>query len=752
MRGEGLQAELGDSGHAGAREGFEESLLRDHPCNERRGLLLASVRSRLGGAAPGAARDEALRALDALRPHSPLSSWVRLRDRLAGVEASLASAIGAECQLVHLSVLSSARSGDDLVPVAHAVCMRFMEAWVSCVASWEAALRDISARLDPGAAPQEDFCLYAAGFLRFGSASGAGLFAPMVRELCAARGHRGAACGACEAALAFRIEDAQAALAPTAIEDAVACVADSVVASGLGDPPAVERCADILEERSRRLGLGRRRVAREPGAVAAAAREMSASRLPEGSSWRSIPVVYPLECDFEGQMDAIRRPLSERMGWQEAMDLLELSVTLLLGALSRNVAALHGELASAMLYAGRGTGFGPRMRDYIVDSARFGSGADDAVPLCLLRCLYSERGLYSEALDVCEGLVGLGGADAQRMAASPLIENAVGDILAGARRAGGGVAESIAARCLRLLRRRSESLGLGLERRKYAGSALRQAAELAQDIAARRRMYGQERLERHIRRRYPLSHGFLNVGEDIAHMVENYSDIAFHVSTQVHIQELADTSRKRYCPDGALEELEETLGFLRSKSVPIDRISRDWRNGMKSLQLWDMLFEMGVYAHLVAHVGNVALHPKISGGKRADFEVANHYIEAYSPLDTLVAAPGNVIVDPRAESKVCCNVMGKPQIDHFGQRRSILAVECQALDFGSETFRGLLRRRLRRRPQLGGLLLASRHRSCYYTAFLENEGASIPLDGPTVRRICGALETPLASAPPRDQI
>lgn len=736
----------------GQLAGFEEDLLRDHPSNGRRASLLLGVRSGLEGAAPGAGRDAALRELDALEPHSPLSSWMRLRDRLGRVDPSLAMAIEAECALVHLSVLASARYGDDLVPVAHSICAKFMEACKSCAASWEGALRDISARLDPSASPPEAFCRHAANFLRFGGETEAGMFASMVRELCVMRGHYAAACDACEIALGFGLEDAQAALAATGIEDVVACVADRAGASGQGDPQAIARCAGILEERSRMLGLGEIRVARDPRAVGAAARRITAARMPErGSEWGSIPVVYPLELKFEEQMEEIRRPIPARLEWLEAMDILELATTLLLGAVSRNVVTLHEELKSTMLYVGRNVSFGARMGDYILDSARFGSGAGTSVPFYLLRTLYSERGLHRDALDVCGRIARLEGPDAQRMAASMLIEQIVGGILAGARRGSRADFEGIAEGCLDLLNRRSESLGLGLERRKYAGDTVRRAAALAHDISARRRMYGVKRLEMYIREKYPLSHEFLNVGEDMRHMVEKYSDIAFHVSNQVHIQEIADASREHYYPNGALEELESTLAFLRSRKIRIHDTPNEWRHGMKNLQLWGMLFEMGVYAHLVAHVGGVVPHPKISDGRRADFEAAGCHIEAYSPLDTLVGAPGGIIKDPRAEQNLCCSVMDKPQIDHFGHRRSILAVEFQALDFRSESLQDLLRERLRRRAQLGGILMACRAGPCYWTHFLENRGASHPPDADAVRRIRAALETPLAGASPQDQ-
>lgn len=736
----------------GQLAGFEEELLRGHPSNDLRASLLLSVRSGLEGAGPGAGRDAALRELDALEPHSPLSSWMRLRDSLGGVDPSLAAAIGAECHLVHLSVLASARYGDDLAPVAHSICAKFMEACKSCAASWEGALRDISARLDPSASPPEAFCRHAANFLRFGGETEAGMFASMVRELCVMRGHYAAACDACEIALGFGLEDAQAALASTDIEDVVACIADRVGAARHGDPQAIARCAGILEERSRMLGLGEIRVTGDPRAVGAAARRITAARMPErGSEWGSIPVVYPLELKFEGQMEAIRRPIPARLEWPEALDILELATTLLLGAVSRNVVTLHEELKSTMLYVGSNVSFGARMGDYILDSARFGSGADAAVPFYLLRTLYSERGLRSEALDVCGRIAELGGPDAQRMAASTLIEDVVGGILADARIGPRADFEGIAAGCLDILSRRSKSLGLGLERRKYAGYTVRRAAALANDISARRRMYGVKRLERYIREKYPLSHEFLNVGEDMRHMVENYSDIAFYVSNQIHMQEIADASRGHYCPNGAMGELEGTLAFLHSRKIRIRDTPKEWRHGIKNLQLWDMLFEMGVYAHLVAHLGDVVPHPKISGGKHADFEAGGCHIEAYSPLDTLVGVPGGIIVDSRAEQSLCCHVMGKPQIDHFGQRRSILAVEFRAPDFRSESLQDILRERLRRRAQLGGILMACRSGPRYRTIFLENRGASHPPDAGAVGRICAALETPLADASPQDQ-
>lgn len=149
---------------------------------------------------------------------------------------------------------------------------------------------------------------------------------------------------------------------------------------------------------------------------------------------------------------------------------------------------------------------GREMESHVVDMARFGSMADDWMTRAVIDELYLERGMYEEACGICERILGFEGYDRHRMIASTLVEDVLGALLWHLERCGrpghvqrmieGGMPisprcaekghlEGLALRCLGLLERRAECLGLEAGQGAAGGSPLRRALDYAAGVRAR---------------------------------------------------------------------------------------------------------------------------------------------------------------------------------------------------------------------------------------------------------------------------
>ena len=723
--------------------------LRDHPRNDTRKNILTRVRNGLSGMAGGGdAQKRALRLLDTIEPTSGLASWVRLRDELAGVDSSLESLIAIECELVHISTLNSATTLDDLLPAIRSVCAQFLDAYASSLDSWKSQLRDLAMRLDDGAGIGSAAQNYVVDMVRFGSGFGDDVTVAIIDELCITRGQYGDVFAICHKIMDFDYEDAQCALASTVPEASIERLAKHAIAQRTEmDPKIAKSCSDILARRIYALGVDieiPRDGALAPDAISQTARVIMERRLRHDDGSRPSAVEeYPFRCAFGKFPESKLRQRGSIHTEQEARRELDLAVRRLGHVRTQHVGELRSTLSFMLTYVPKDVTVGEVTRRHILDMARFGSGIPDEFIHAVMTKLYLKRGLREGACDICEAMVDFGGVDSQKIAASRLPESIIGAILATMAGYHLENADCIARRCGTILEQRSGALGLGLALRHYRGDALKSADELASAIMHRRRVYGANALNSWILDQYPLSHDFLQMGDHIDQMVESKSDLALHISVQMGIHRLAHVRNMRYCPKGALAELETTLKTMKKLRINPQFGSKPWTHGIRASELWEMLLEMNLYAHCASHFKNVTPHPAIANRERLDLLVDDCYIEAYFPPNLLFTAAGSAHLDVASIPNLCCKIMDKKQIEYFTDEQSILAVECDRGAFYSEDLRKLLHNRLQRRPGLGGILLVMHVNMHYDTFFIRNDRATTPLSPDTIDRICLALRADL---------
>ena len=143
-------------------------------------------------------------------------------------------------------------------------------------------------------------------------------------------------------------------------------------------------------------------------------------------------------------------------------------------------------LENMMRHVGAGAKGGEAVRKYIVDMARFGSGADDGLVLRVILATYVEQGLYREACAVCEDILGFDGDDRARMLGSTLVESVIDGLLARLSASyNPRHDDTLVQKCIDLLKRRAGHLAT--IRDTGEGTMLHQASQLARDIRARRR-------------------------------------------------------------------------------------------------------------------------------------------------------------------------------------------------------------------------------------------------------------------------
>lgn len=423
---------------------------------------------------------------------------------------------------------------------------------------------------------------------------------------------------------------------------------------------------------------------------------------------------------------------------------------------------------SAMASCSRPLRLGREMEDYVVNMARFGSMADDWMVMVFVEELYLERGMYEGVIGICERILGFDGYDLHRMMASTLVEDMINSLLGHLDTCGeGGYVEMMIAsglpispeckdrkyleglkeRCLELLEKRAKGLGLGILPDKKENSLQRRASDYALRISARRRMRSGGEIAGYVRERYPLSHGFLGLGDGrvARRIAERQAPLAESMSVQMEVDDIARIQNSEARVGNALEVLEPMLAFIKEENVKINpKTRKKWKNGMLGDQLWEFLFEMEVYLRLVgvgAGVEADVMVPKAGGGKaEVDLEVDGCLVEVYSPKDTeirvyrhatSVEGPGNAMVD---------YVTKKPQMAHAGKRRAAVIVNCPPGEFSNiEVARPRMEERLASARQPGAVFYVKDGSDPTVAECLVNRNAAAAMPDATIQRIMEAL-------------
>lgn len=403
---------------------------------------------------------------------------------------------------------------------------------------------------------------------------------------------------------------------------------------------------------------------------------------------------------------------------------------------------------------------GPEMEDHVVDMARFGSMADDWMARVVIDELYLERGMYDEVVSICARILEFRGHDKHRMAASTLVEDILGALLAhlerceDARYVDGmasrgmpispkckekGHREGLALECLGALERRAAGLGLGIRPRAAEANLLRRASDYALKVGARTTMPGAGEIARHVRENYPESYAFL--GLDDPGVAERAAKMQVPLAEGIPAR--AGPSRPA---SEALEALEPMLRFKREGGVGTkpETLQR-WRDGILGERLWACLFEMGVYLRLVRAGAEVEADVELPGGEgggaQADLRVNGCLAGVHSPLDRRVLAHGRAarIANPD-DALVDLVVMGA-QARNVGGGGTVAIVNCPGGELGSaEALRERMRPRLAAASQPGAVFLVKNGSGPRAVVRLVNRGASAAVPEETLRTIQGALE------------
>jgi len=409
------------------------------------------------------------------------------------------------------------------------------------------------------------------------------------------------------------------------------------------------------------------------------------------------------------------------------------------------------------------------MGDHVVNMARFGSGADDWMVRIVIGELYLERGLFEEALGICERMIRFKGNDRARMLGSTLIEQTLNSVLGHLHRCeepghvdymvGRGMPISprcrddkylkrLKRRCLSLLRRRARSLGLRIKPDPKENNTLRKASDFAQDVQARRQVHKAEDIVAHIRERYPESYAFLGLASQrtVRNMAKKQVFLFQNISTQIEIQRIAKARNMDSDSRTALDWLEPMLKFRKARKMGDgEGAMKKWKEGMRGDQLWDFLFEMDVYLRLVRVGADVKADIKIpkigeEGMAEIDLMVDGCLAEVFAPLDNEVFVDSHVTSIEDPGTRLMDDVLGKRQLRHVDKRMAMMIVKCSGGDYGNVLALGTkLKLQLRAAAQPGAVFFVSQNDDRYNVTCLVNPKAAARIPKQTIRTVQEAL-------------
>jgi len=382
---------------------------------------------------------------------------------------------------------------------------------------------------------------------------------------------------------------------------------------------------------------------------------------------------------------------------------------------------------------------GENVRRYIVDMARFNSGVDDRVALRVILAMYVEQGAYDEACAVCEDIMGFDGEDKARMASSTLVEGVIDRILTrlsgsySTERDGGTVQ-----RCIRVLRGRSEVLGLN--QNPGQGAGLREASRLAFNVLSRRRLRTAEEIDSWIGTRYPLSYAFLNLGDrKLAHMLETSPRLVEDMSAHITCDELIRARQQAGVPDGALDELERLILRLREDGIDTGQAVGDWKGAMRGDSLWGALPEISILLRLRLASHDVELRPPAEDGARMDLRVGDCYVGLLSAADGTPLLLRRLLDSAEAVERSLERILQKIRPASTGNRAIILVADCAHGVFGERSLRDRLASAIAEMPRVAGVLLITLDGGSYRSDFVINPAATVPAPQDTIGMMAGAL-------------
>ena len=367
------------------------------------------------------------------------------------------------------------------------------------------------------------------------------------------------------------------------------------------------------------------------------------------------------------------------------------------------------------------------LRKRIVGMIRYGY-VDEGMLLQILLHVYVNRGLYDELLDVCEDVLNFKGDDRNRLLSSTLVESAIHQIVYRLAETDSLDANApLASRCLHMLERRARTLRLNIDMRTDETDQFRKVSLIALDVVHRRSFEPARTLAPWIRKKYPYLSKTLNLNrEKISSMIRKKAPLLYVASILLRLEK-----DKLVVPKSAFrtfDELEHMLQLVLLDNVKTDNTERynEWKVDTCNKKLYQSLFEMRLYLHLRNIAARVELEPPIDDPKCADLKVRDIYIEAYSPHDVLPTAFGHV---PPANpyDDLIYRIFNKDQIEYFGARKSLLAVEDPGNYVNDATFQEKLSKELMLCPQLGGVLVVQNRGSCNVVSFVRNPDAEFPI-------------------------
>lgn len=407
-----------------------------------------------------------------------------------------------------------------------------------------------------------------------------------------------------------------------------------------------------------------------------------------------------------------------------------------------------------------------KMRAFMVNMARFGSKVDDRTILAVAEEIYVRRGHLGRLCDICDDILGFFGRDRDRMAASTLVEDIMGAVLAELQRthvrahasgveaglsplvlyAGEHSPDKLLGRCAKLLACRAKSLKLAAPRFQRGRIGFVWASALAHRISARTQKSRPDEIVRYAQMRHPLSYKFLGLNRTsaISRLAGHGSLLAESASSAMALRALEGVRDPLPPGQDALALLESLLGHMERRGVEVGpAVMRVWRSGMLGSRLWGSLLEMEMRLRLMI-VGADVLAVPAHGSRVISLELGGCGVEAYSPLDDelLVGGRDDRAGDPAPGATGDMFARARPD---EGTGRTVVVVDCtMGASADLETTAGMLAPALDSARQPGALCLVRRECGRHEHALFKNSHSTPQVPDTVAGVIRRALDVDLA--------
>lgn len=385
------------------------------------------------------------------------------------------------------------------------------------------------------------------------------------------------------------------------------------------------------------------------------------------------------------------------------------------------IASMSGTIRSTLVP-------GKKVRALVVDMARFGSLADDRMIRMAVEELYVRRDHLWEACGICEDIVKFSGRDKNRMLASTLVDEIVGDVLAELQRLrsrdyafsvdrgllpllaspADGSRDRLLERLVQLLVRRASPLDLAVTHSPRGGARLFWASALAHRVSAHTRWFEPGVIARHAERRHRRSFAFLDLGRAtaVSRLEAHGHALVENASSAIALRRLAGVRAPLPSGQDALGILDGLLGNMELHGIDAGpEAMAKWRVGMLGPRLWASLLEME--AHLRLRVAGARALP-VPGGRGVALELDGLRVGAYSPLDGQPPEHDRATRAGDAGNRAAGGVFG--QAAPAGKaRRAVVIVDCTVgAPAGLDALAGVLAPDFSMAEQLDALCLVRR--------------------------------------------